>query len=217
MVPCQDKKSVMKRDREDVEHVSLRDRILDAAFTAFMEHGFAETSTLEIATRARVSKRELYEVIGNKEAMLVACISDRAKRLQVPVDLPLPRDRETLAGVLTGFGTHVLREVTEPPVIGAFRIAIAEALRTPAVAQALHTIGRGTARTALVKIMGAAHAARLVGGTPATMAEEFVALLWGDLFVNLLLRVLDPPSPREQARRARTATASFMRLYPQPE
>jgi AcrR family transcriptional regulator len=208
--------SAMKRDREDVEHVSLRDRILDAAFTAFMEHGFAETSTLEIATRARVSKRELYEVVGNKEAMLVACISDRAKRLQMPVDLPLPRDRESLAGVLIGFGNHVLREVTGPPVIGAFRIAIAEALRTPAVAQALHTIGRGTARTALVKIMAAAHAARLLGGTPATMAEEFVALLWGDLLVNLLLRVVDPPSPREQARRARTATASFLRLYPQP-
>ena len=36
----------------------VRARILEAAFSAFMERGFAETSTLEIATRARASKRE---------------------------------------------------------------------------------------------------------------------------------------------------------------
>jgi len=36
--------------------------------------------------------------------MLVACISERAKRLQVPADLPVPDDRETLAELLTSFG-----------------------------------------------------------------------------------------------------------------
>ena len=58
---------------------------------SFMEKGYAETSTLEIATRARVSKRALYELVGNKQQMLVACISERAKRLQMPADVPEPR------------------------------------------------------------------------------------------------------------------------------
>jgi hypothetical protein len=31
-----------------------------------------------------------------------------------------------------------------------------------------------------------------------------------------LLRVADRPNPREFARRARNATAAFLRLYPQP-
>jgi AcrR family transcriptional regulator len=35
-------------------------RILEAAFTLFREHGFSSTSMLDIATRARVSKRDLY-------------------------------------------------------------------------------------------------------------------------------------------------------------
>jgi hypothetical protein len=39
-------------------------------------------------------------------------------------------------------------------------------------------------------------------------------LLWGNLKVSLLLRVGERPSPREIARRARDATAAFLKLYP---
>jgi AcrR family transcriptional regulator len=99
------------------DETELRARILDAAFAAFMESGYTATSTLEIATRARVSKRELYAQVGNKQEMLIACISARATRLQVPADLPIARDRETLAQVLASFGTKLLREITDPTVI----------------------------------------------------------------------------------------------------
>src|SRR5690242_13678816 len=81
--------------------VDPRARILEAAFAAFMENGYAATSTLAIATRARVSKRELYALVGNKQEMLRAAIRNRAQRLQAPADLPVPHDRETLAQVLT--------------------------------------------------------------------------------------------------------------------
>ena len=53
--------------------------------------------------RAGFQKRELYALVGNKQEMLIACIGERAKRLEVPADLPLLRDRETLAQVLTSF------------------------------------------------------------------------------------------------------------------
>jgi len=52
----------------------VRARILEAAFSAFTQRGFADTSTLEIATRARASKRELYAEFDSKQDMLVACI-----------------------------------------------------------------------------------------------------------------------------------------------
>ena len=45
--------------REAADETPARERILDAAFSAFMEGGFAETSTLEIATRARLKTRAL--------------------------------------------------------------------------------------------------------------------------------------------------------------
>jgi len=70
----------MPKRQEGRDETAARERIIDAAFRAFMKNGYATTSTLEIATRARVSKRELYSLVGNKQEMLVACISERAKR-----------------------------------------------------------------------------------------------------------------------------------------
>ena len=39
---------------------STRERVLKAAFAVFSSRGFSGASTLEIATRAQVSKRDLY-------------------------------------------------------------------------------------------------------------------------------------------------------------
>src|SRR3954470_16062827 len=94
----------MKPREEETGGTPVRKRILGAALSAFMEGGYAQTSTLEIATKARVSKRELYSLFGNKQAMLIACIAERAQRLKAPIDIPELRDRNTLGKVLTAFG-----------------------------------------------------------------------------------------------------------------
>jgi AcrR family transcriptional regulator len=191
-----------------------RRRILEAAFSAFVESGYAETSTLEIAKRARVSKRELYALVGNKQEMLVACIRERAQRLQAPADLPEPRDRHILDGVLVAFGTQLLRETTNPTVIAVFRLAIAEAVRAPEVARALDSFGRRTGRAALTAIMSQARSHELLAGPAPELAEQFAGLLWGDLMVSLLLRLVDTPGPEEITRRARGAATAFLRLHP---
>ncbi len=188
-----------KRRQPRSEETPARQRIVEAAFSAFMESGFAAASTLEIATRARVSKRELYALVGSKQEMLVACIRERARRLQMP-DLP-----------------QLLREVSDPTVIAVFRLAIAEAVRAPEVARALNSLGVETSRAALREVMTRARSAGLISGEPSEMAEHFAGLLWGNLKLSLLLRVAERPSPREIARRAHDATAAFLKLYPQPD
>jgi AcrR family transcriptional regulator len=207
--------SMSKRRREGDES-AVRERILEAAFAAFMKSGYATTSTLEIATRARVSKRELYALVGNKQEMLIACISERAKRFDVPADLPVLRDRETLGQVLVSFGAKLVREVSDPTVIAVFRLAIAEAVQAPEVARALNSIGREASRAALREIMARAQASRLLTGRPAELAEQFAGLLWGHLMVNLLLGVAERPTPRGITGRARDAAAAFLRLHPLP-
>src|SRR5215813_1253823 len=111
------KASMSKRRKEGADETAVLDRILKAAFAAFMKSGYAAASMLEIATRARVSKRELYALVGNKQEMLIACISERAKRFDLPANLPVLCDRETLAQVLVSFGTSFVREVSDPAVI----------------------------------------------------------------------------------------------------
>jgi AcrR family transcriptional regulator len=209
--------SMSKRRGEGGDETAVRGRILEAAFAAFMKSGYAAASTLEIATSARVSKRELYALVGNKQAMLIACISERARRLQVPADLPVPRDRETLAQVLASFGARLIREISDPTVIAVFRLAIAEAVHAPEVARALDAFGRETSRAALRKIMARAQASGLLNGRPAEFAEQFAGLLWGNLMISLLLAIAERPSPREIAGRARDAAAAFLQLHPPPD
>jgi AcrR family transcriptional regulator len=203
-----------KRRRKGDDETAVRKRILQAAFAAFMKSGYAATSTLEIATHARVSKRELYALVGNKQEMLIACISERAKRMEVPADLPPLRDCQTLEQVLTSFGSKYVHEVSDPTVIAVYRLAIAEAVQAPEVARTLESRGREASRAALRKIMAEAQASGLLTGHPAELAEQFAGLLWGHLLVNLLLGVAKRPNPHEIARRAHDAAAAFLQLHP---
>jgi AcrR family transcriptional regulator len=208
----------MKRSDHPVPaQTATHDRILRAAFEAFTGEGYAETSTLDIARRAKVSKRDLYASFGSKHAVLVACIKSRAERMRLLPDLPAPRDRQMLAATLTGFGMNLIRETTEAPVIAAFRLAIAEASRSPEIAQTLDAVGRGRARHALAQLLANAQASGLLGaGDPAEMAAQYFGLLWEGLMVGLLLGVAPAPGPAEAEHRANTATTAFMQLHPEP-
>ena len=190
------------------------DRIIGAAFGTFMTKGYAGTSMLEIATRAKISKRDLYAAFPSKQAVLLACITSRAARMRLPPDLPAPKDREMLAKTLAVFGATVIREVCEPAASSMYRLAIAEADRSPDVAAALNA-NRFVNRHALEQLLVRAQSAGVLGqGDPPRMMEQFFALLWGDLLVSRLLGAVSVPSRAEIERRANEATAAFLRLYP---
>ena len=209
------KRSVIP-DPPSADHLT-QERILRAAFQAFTEDGYADTSTLEIARRAKISKRDLYANFGNKHEVLVACIKNRAEPMRLPPDLPIPQNRRMLAAMLTSFATNLVREVTDPAVIATFRLAIAEATRSPEIAQALDVAGRDATRAALAELLASAQSAGLLGpGEPSEMAWQFLGLLWEGLIVGLLLGVAATPEPAVAERRATKATAAFMQLHPEP-
>lgn len=191
----------------------LRERVLNAAFSAFMEKGYAAASTLEIATRAKVSKRELYQICADKPALLRQAIAERAQRMRLPLDLPAATDRAALAVTLKALGIATLGGICDPAVRAVHRLVISESVHAPEVAQALDA-SRAAGRAALARTLAHAQANRLLGkGDPAAMAADFFALLVGDLMLRLLLRVADLPSPQAIERRARDATEKFLRLY----
>lgn len=221
MVPFQEdftqrRKKAAAHDAFPVAETAMRARIIGAAFHAFMEKGYAGTSTLEIATRAKISKRDLYTNFPNKQAILVACIANRATRMRLPPDLPAPRSREMLGSILTTFGATVVREVCQPEVIAMFRLAISEAERSPDVAETLNA-SRSVNRSALAGLLLQAQAAGILGdGAPEHMMEQFFALLWGDLMVGRLLGVTASPKPAEIDSRAQAATEAFLKLHGNP-
>lgn len=192
-------------------------RILSAAFAVFTEVGYAAASTLDIATRAHVSKRDLYARFGSKQAMLVACINNRSARMGLAPELPTPGSRDMLAAMLTAFATGIVRQVSDPHVIAAFRLAIAEAGQSPEIAQTLDSAGRAATRNTLAALFGRAQSAGLIAsGDRTQMATQYLGLLWEGLMVGLLLAVEAAPSAVEAEQRAARATAAFMRLHPAP-
>jgi len=145
-----------------------------------MKSGYATTSTLRLR-RARAFPSESFtHLVGNKQEMLIACISERAKRFDVPSDLSVLRDRETLAQVLASFGTKLVREVSDPTVICGIPAGDRRGGPGPRSARALNFIGREASRAALRKIMAEAQASGLLTGRPAELAEQFAGLLWRD-------------------------------------
>lgn len=180
-----------------------------------MESGYSGTSTLEIATRAKVSKRELYALVGDKQDILVSCITERATRMRSqPAGLPKPQSCEALERLLEAYGIRLLTEATHPAVVGMHRLAIAEATRSPEVARALQSMARQANRAVLEGVLLDARTEGLLCGDPAGMTEQFMGLLWGDLMMNLLLRTVETPSAADLKRRAAHAARALLLLNP---
>jgi AcrR family transcriptional regulator len=195
---------------------SLRDRIVGAAFSLFMERGYSGTSTSDIARRAHVSKRDLYALFGSKQAMMVACIAERTERMKQPLNLPVPASRTALVTTLMAFGSTLLLEVCQPEVLATHRLAIAESDRAPELAQTLDDTGRAGNFAALTSVVSAAQARGLLRASadPEEIADVFLAVLWRHgLLPRMLLRVSDAPDVAEREQRARFATETVMRLY----
>jgi AcrR family transcriptional regulator len=198
---------------------STRERVLSAAFAVFRRRGFAAASTLEIATRAQVSKRDLYALFASKHAMLTACIRERASRMRQPLELaaPLPISKAAVAVTLIELGTTILRVACHPDVLAVHRLAIAESDRAPEIARTLDRSGREANHAALGAWLARVQAQGFIGaGDPAVMAAHFLAVLWGGLLIQLLLRVRDAPTADEIELRARAAAKAVLTLYPPP-
>lgn len=200
-----------ERREEDEIAAERRRRIQQAAFQIVKEHGYAQATTLEIATRAKVSKRELYALFDDKQAIIASCIAEHVRQMQVPLELPEARDRDNLLQILIAFGSTVLRVVSDSTVTALFRVAIGEAERSPEIAQALDSIGRKGNRAVLSEALRRAQEAGLLRpGSPERMAEHFFGLLWGDLRLGLLLGTAQPPRKAEIEQRARDAAETFL-------
>ncbi|MGW0906050.1 TetR/AcrR family transcriptional regulator [Streptomyces sp. NPDC002853] len=96
---------------------ALTEQILDAAREQFMTFGLRRSTVDDVAKRAKVSRVTVYRRIGNKEALVSACLLREYRRFVGEVDeavapLPTMEDR-----IVEGF-VVVLRHIREHPLIG---------------------------------------------------------------------------------------------------
>ncbi len=191
-----------------------RQRILHAAFELFMQRGYAGTSTLAIASHARVSKRDLYAEFAGKREIFAACVNRRSAAMRAPLELAAPRNAAELATCLITYGTGLRLGVSDPQVIATYRLIVQEAATAPELAQTLHAEGRMAAFGAVCALFTAAQAAGLLGpGVPELMARHFLSLLIADLILQHLLGLAPPETPELARATAEMATAAILKLF----
>jgi len=100
---------------------TTRDHILSAAFEAFGEYGFAQTTVRHIADRARIAPGSIYTHFADKEELFRSTVEAGWQRMRRSVDEILTRD-ENLQQNLTDIVDHgfeLLREMS-PLLRGMF-------------------------------------------------------------------------------------------------
>ena len=101
----------------------------------------------------------------------------------------MPQTPDALATLVVEFGVSILKTVCHPEVLTVFRLAIAESDRAPEIARTLNSHGREANQKALTGLVRKAQARGLVrAGAPRALAARYLAVLCGDLMIQLLMR-----------------------------
>jgi hypothetical protein len=131
-----------------------------------------------------------------------------------PLDLPRIGSRQDLVETLHAVGETLLREASHPTVVGVYRLAVAESQRSPEIARILNEAGREANHAALAALLAQAQQRGLIAkGDTRSMAAQFLALLWGDLLLRLVLGVANRPTTGQATLRASEAASAFMALH----
>ena len=196
------------------EKAGRKERITLAAMPLFLQRGYAGTSTLAIASAARLSKRDLYAEFPGKREIFAACIAERGQAMRAPLEYPAPREVAELEALLLRYGVGLRLGLADPKVIATYRVAVQEAPTAPDFARTLHEDGRTASFNAVVALLGGAQARGLLGaGAPEMMARVFMSVLVGDLMLRHLLCVAPEETAAAAAEHAAAATGALFGMY----
>jgi len=200
------------------EKTDHQGRILDAAAEIFLEKGFEETSTAEIATRARVSKRELYSNFSDKSDILAAVITELQAQIQAEANIGWSSSGE-LRTVLTKAGTRILEFVHSERFGKLLRIVAAETFRDPVSARKFYLLGPGMGRDSTAAfIKRHMQAGNLRKADPLQAASDFLDLVISARYITAVVlgQSHEARQPRSHVRHAVDVFLSYYRA-PQPD
>jgi AcrR family transcriptional regulator len=184
--------------------------ILQAAAEAFFEQGYAATSIDAIIEKVGGSKRNIYSLFGSKEGLFTALVSENADQVLGPFEEVEERGRD-LEENLQNFGTRLLRVYMSPTVIGIFRLVVGEISRFPSLANAFYGIGPGRAAILLAGILDrAAESERISHGDYSLAAGQFIGMLRGNLYLEIVLGMRAPLDPAEIEVAVRSCVSLFL-------
>jgi len=173
---------------------SRRERILDAAFSAFAKRGYRDTAVDDIAAAAETSKGGIYFHFPSKEAIFRELMQTTADKLVARVERAVAREEEPVARAEAALRTVLATFAGHRTMARVLFLDLAGAGRTfQAEANALH--GRFAAL-----IRGYLDEAVAAGAIPP-LDTEIASVVWFGALNEVVARWLlaDRPAPLEQS------------------
>lgn len=188
-----------------------REHILAVAAEIFSREGYGVTSMSSIAARLGGSKATLYKYFASKEELFQAVMQRKCEA----VIGPLGELAETLrdpATLLFAFGKIFLSRLCQPDAIVIHRTVHAEAERFPEVARTFFAYGPEAGYSMLTPALARFHAEGLIDCPhPRLAAEQFLAMVRGDLHMRVSSGLIPPPDEAEIDYQVDHAVGIFMR------
>jgi TetR/AcrR family transcriptional regulator, mexJK operon transcriptional repressor len=187
--------------------------ILAAAWQSFLARGFGAVSMDAIAREAGASKATVYAYFASKEELFGAVIAREGERYFRGFSAG-ELDPCAVEASLAEIARRFLDLVLSPEAIAINRIIISEASRFPQLGEVFWRAGPERTRVQIEAFLSRAVAAgTLAVADTRVAAEQFVALLRGDIHQRQLLRLDDGIDAVELAAATAAAVATFLKAF----
>jgi AcrR family transcriptional regulator len=189
-----------------IEQGERRLKVIEAAEQVFVETGYGAANVDDIARRAGMSKKTIYQIFDTKEALFAAVIAARRAALASMIGAEGCSATDPPEKVLRHFLSEVARFVLAPRQAALYRLAIAESQRAPELAHAFYREGPTKARTALTQWLALMHERNVLQVPDAgTTAGMLFSMVFAEPQMRLLIGEAREPS--DEAIRARVDQA----------
>jgi TetR/AcrR family transcriptional regulator, mexJK operon transcriptional repressor len=204
----------MATDGEDPRVTRSRSLVLGAATQVFLELGYQATTVEQVAERAGVVKRTIYNLYGDKEALFRATILQSisiAEHFSAALATDVRAVAEPLAE-LPGIGVRLAEAVLGTSVLPLRRLLIMESSRFPDLVTEYRDRAPEAVMGALADLFAdLASRGLLRSGDSSLAAEHFAFLVMGaDLDRGMFF---PGRAPKKIKERAVAGAKAFLRAY----
>lgn len=195
--------------REETRN-ARQEQIEQAAYAVLEEKGYAATSMLAIAKRARASNETLYNWYGDKTGLFRALVVRNAADVRRLLQDGLDSDEPPLA-VLEALGPRLLTLLISPRAIQLNRAAAADP--TGELGAVISEFGRETVAPLIGELLARVRRTGVLEfDDPEESVALYLGLLVGDLQIRRAIGRQSPLDDKAITRRSDLAHAQFIRL-----
>lgn len=190
-----------------------RGDIVREASQLFLKDGFAATSMSTIARAVGGSKATLYRYFPTKEALFEAVMEERSAAVIRPVhEASLHQD--TPQAYLVAVGETLMRGVFQTEALAINRVVIGDCVRSPEISHVFLSLGPDRSRAIVAEQLVRFNKAGLLSLTdPATAAEDFFALLRGEVWFRVIVGAVAAPQQSEISAHVRRIVDVLLRSW----